>query len=388
MASIKKRANGRWRARFRDLEGKEHAQHFDRKADAQRWLDQVTADLVRGNYVDPRAGHVRFESFSTDWLAAQTFDESTREAVALRLRVHLLPTFGKLELRAIRPSTVQAWLRDRQETCAPRHVRVLLTNLSTMLSAAVDDGLIARNPFESGSVRAPKVEQNRIIPWTTDQVADVIGAHPNRYRAVPVVAAGCGLRQGEVFGLRVEDVDFLRRRVLVRQQVKIVNSRPTIAAPKGGKTREVPLADAVAEAISEQVRNYPTESGLVFVTRERKPIARTYYNPAIWKPALRSAGVEPSRENGMHALRHFYASVLLDAGESIRAVADYLGHSDPGFTLRVYTHLMPSSEDRARRRRGGPPRPGRESRGLLADSTSVRVVKAQVRYVPHQIYDI
>lgn len=50
----------------------------------------------------------------------------------------------------------------------------------------------------------------------------------------------------------------------------------------------------------------------------------------------------------MHALRHFYASVLIDAGESVRAVADYLGHADPGFTLRVYAHLFPASEDRAR----------------------------------------
>lgn len=51
----------------------------------------------------------------------------------------------------------------------------------------------------------------------------------------------------------------------------------------------------------------------------------------------------------MHALRHFYASVLLDAGESVRALASYLGHADPGFTLRVYTHLMPASEERTRR---------------------------------------
>jgi integrase len=51
----------------------------------------------------------------------------------------------------------------------------------------------------------------------------------------------------------------------------------------------------------------------------------------------------------MHALRHYYASVLLDAGESIKAVAEYLGHTDPGFTLRVYTHLMPSSHERTRR---------------------------------------
>ncbi|MFD3654130.1 tyrosine-type recombinase/integrase [Streptomyces sp. NPDC058620] len=54
-------------------------------------------------------------------------------------------------------------------------------------------------------------------------------------------------------------------------------------------------------------------------------------------------------EDGMHALRHFYASVLLDAGESIRALSSYLGHSDPGFTLRIYTHLMPSSEGRTRK---------------------------------------
>ena len=51
----------------------------------------------------------------------------------------------------------------------------------------------------------------------------------------------------------------------------------------------------------------------------------------------------------MHALRHYYASVLLDAGENVKALAEYLGHSDPGFKLRTYTHLMPNSKDRARR---------------------------------------
>ncbi|MCU7728995.1 tyrosine-type recombinase/integrase [Actinoplanes sp. KI2] len=51
----------------------------------------------------------------------------------------------------------------------------------------------------------------------------------------------------------------------------------------------------------------------------------------------------------MHALRHHYASVLLDAGESIRALAEYLGHADAGFTLRTYTHLLPTSEGRTRR---------------------------------------
>lgn len=88
-------------------------------------------------------------------------------------------------------------------------------------------------------------------------------------------------------------------------------------------------------------------------------VRRTDFNDRTWKPALVAAGVIPqprpgkrhqaAREHGMHALRHFYASVLLDAGENIKALSHYLGHSDPGFTLRVYTHLMPSSDARARK---------------------------------------
>jgi integrase len=349
VASIQKRPNGKWRARYRDPSGKEHAAHFDRKADAQRWLDQVTADIVRGVYVDPRAGRVLFGAFAREWLAAQTFNPSTREAVEVRLRVHILPTLGDMELGAIRPSTVQAWLRSRQEECSPRYVKTMLAHVSSILGAAVEDGLIARNPCASKSVKAPRAEQGRIVPWTADQVAAVVAAHPLRYRAVPVTVAVCGLRQGEVFGLRVQDVDFLRRRVLVRQQVKLLSGQPVLASPKGGKAREVPLPEAVAVALAERLRKFSAgPDGLVFTSRERRPLIRTYYNPHIWKPALQAAGIAPTRENGMHALRHFYASVLLDGGESIRTLAEYLGHADPGFTLRVYTHLIPSSEDRAR----------------------------------------
>ena len=77
-------------------------------------------------------------------------------------------------------------------------------------------------------------------------------------------------------------------------------------------------------------------------------LGRHDFNTYLWKPALATAGIQASRANGMHALRHFYASVLLDAGESIKALSEYLGHSDPGFTLRTYTHLPPNSEQRTR----------------------------------------
>lgn len=72
------------------------------------------------------------------------------------------------------------------------------------------------------------------------------------------------------------------------------------------------------------------------------------YNPYVWKLALIAAGVQPTRANGMDALRHHFASVPPEVAVSIRALAAYLGHADPGFTLRTYTHLMPNSEERAR----------------------------------------
>jgi integrase len=88
---------------------------------------------------------------------------------------------------------------------------------------------------------------------------------------------------------------------------------------------------------------------LMIYTRESKQIYRHSFNHHVWKPAVLAAGVgEPGRAEGFHALRHFYASSLLEDGVSVRALADYLGHADPAFTLRVYTHLMPSSHERAR----------------------------------------
>ncbi|HSJ43839.1 MAG TPA: hypothetical protein VK923_04050, partial [Euzebyales bacterium] len=154
------------------LGGKEHARHFRRKVDAQRWLDEVTADLVRGVHVDPRADQRSF-GFVGERLAAQTFDELTREAVESGLRRHILPTFGDMPLAAIRPSTVQAWVKGRSDELAPRTVRVLLANLSSLMGAAVEDGLVARSVCSSKAVRPPALDVEQVVPWTAERVQAV-----------------------------------------------------------------------------------------------------------------------------------------------------------------------------------------------------------------------
>jgi integrase len=294
------------------------------------------------------------------------FFATTREAVELRLRLHILPAFGDHELRALaqRPSIVQAWVRRLHKELAASYVRVIFANLSAVLQAAVDDdGVIGRNPCRVGSVKPPAPDRRRVVPWPVERVAAVAAGVPGRYRAIVPVGAGLGLRQGEAFGLAVEDLDFLRRVAHVRRQVRIVGNQLTFAPPKGGKDRDVPLPDSIALALAAHLEAWPAvvvtlpwrEPGgrpetarLLFTTRERTALARPYFNRHVWKPALEAAEVLAGRENGMHALRHHYASVLLEGGVNIRALADFLGHNDLGFTLRVYAHLMPSAEDRVR----------------------------------------
>ena len=261
MASIQDRRSERpdkgWRVRYRGADGRQRSQSFARKSDAVKFAATTEADLTRGSWVDPNAGKVTLKEFAEQWLAAQTFDAATREAVESRLRVHVYTHLGGIELRGIRPSTVQGWLRGRTGECAPRYVRVLLANLSAVLGAAVEDGLIAKNPARSAAVKAPAAPQGKVIPWPVEQVEAVVCAHPERWQAVPVLAVGCGLRQGEVFGVRVDDIDFLGRKVHVRQQVKMLRGKPVSAPPKGGKAREVPLPDVVAFALAESLRQWP-----------------------------------------------------------------------------------------------------------------------------------
>lgn len=366
MASVERRVrNGevRWYARWRDPEGRQRSKTFRRRVDADRFVTRIAADVYGGAYMDPDAGTVTFEQYAKEWLAAQTFDESTRQATEIRLRLHVFPVIGRHRLRDVKPLTIQAWLRGL-DGLARTYQRVIFSNVSSIFSAAVDDDRIRRNPCRAGSVRPPRIEPRKVEPWTPEQVLAVRAALPERYQIVATIGAGLGLRQGEVFGLSPEDVDFLRGLVMVRRQVKLVHDKQVFALPKNRKTRQVPLPAWVMDALAEYLTRFPARTielpedvtdgdalsvPLVVTTRESRAISRGYFNQRLWKPALVAAGLAPTRSNGMQALRHFYASVQLEGGTNIRALSDYLGHGDPGFTLRIYTHLMPSSTDAARR---------------------------------------
>ncbi|MEU0877587.1 site-specific integrase [Lentzea sp. NPDC005914] len=133
--------------------------------------------------------------------------------------------------------------------------------------------------------------------------------------------------------------------------------------PKRNKERQAPVSSGVLEQIDDhlelfevvpvalpwdQPNGQPVTVNLLITKEDDKPYSGDLFNKVVWTPAFKRAGLTyTNRQDGMHAMRHLYASILLARGESVKELAEFLGHEDPGFTLRTYTHLMPSSHRRA-----------------------------------------
>lgn len=345
MASIQKRPNGQWRARYRDAAGKEHARHFGRKVDAQRWLDEVTAAVVTGQYVDPRAGAVTFRQYAEEWRAIQAHRPGTADQVERHLRRYVYPSIGSLPIGQVRPSHVQAMLKRLEGDLSPATRAVTWRYVQTIFRAAVRDRRIVVSPCEG--VRIPRPMKPRVSPIPTETVQAIADAVPERYRALVILAAGTGMRQGEAFGLTVDRVNFLRRQIVVDRQLTSVNGgTPHFAPPKTeSSVRTIPLPTVVADALAAHLERFGTgPEGLIFTNELGAPLRRSAFGN-IWRAATARAGAQGVV---FHSLRHYYASVLIRHGESVKTVQDRLGHKSAQETLDTYSHLWPDADDRTR----------------------------------------
>jgi integrase len=345
MSSIKKRANGQWRARYRDPAGKEHARHFARKVDAQRWLDETTTAIVSGQYVDPSAGRTTLRQYAETWRTAQVHRPSTQARFEMLLRRYVYPTLGGKPLSTILPSDVQAWVSRLATDLSPNTVANAHSLLSSVLRAAVRDRRIVGNPCEG--TKLPRPETKRIVPLSTEQIAAITEAMPAELRALVTLAAGTGMRQGECLGLTVDRVDFLRRVLTVdRQMVTLVGQPPSLGPPKtSASVRTIPLPTVVVDALAAHLAVYPTDPGGLVFTIDGAPISRSRLWH-VWSKVVRDAGLPAGTV--FHALRHYYASLLIRHGESVKTVQARLGHASAGETLDTYSHLWPDSDDRTR----------------------------------------
>jgi integrase len=187
----------------------------------------------------------------------------------------------------------------------------LFNDVSMIFNAAVDDKKILSNPFAVRTVRRPKYEPTKVVPWSNDQRAKFRETIRDRYRITVDLGVGCGLRQGEIFAVGPDDVDSERGLLHVARQIKIVRNKPIFAPPKGAKIRDVPLPRSVAHRLGEHAKRFPpipitlpwgSSTGeprtvvLYLYTADLEPVKRSGFNQTAWKSALRAAGIEDSRQ--------------------------------------------------------------------------------------------
>jgi integrase len=356
-----------WQARYRDANGRSRSQSFDRRIDAERFLERNGADLQRGEWVDPRLRRSLFSDWADEWWATTVrLRPNTRRGYWLLLQNHVLPCFGERTIAAIDWMDVERFIADRLKAGhGAKHVREMVTVVSLIMKCAIKSNARKDNPAAGHELRVPRQRVRQAAMLTMEQVARLVACTLEPYRPAIWLLVFTGLRPAELCGLRVGDVD------LIRGVVHVSGTRSPVPAYDGGVREHV---DGLTKSEASQ-RSIPIPSWLcldlaamlatrgtplpkdahLFVNKDGHPLNRDTFRARIVRPALRAADLPDDFRT--YDFRHTHASLLIDDGANVLALAERMGHTDPAITLRTYGHLFEGVQEQLterldQRRRG------------------------------------
>jgi integrase len=335
MGNVQKRPSGQWRARYRDPFGKEHARHFRRRLDAERWLASVENAKHRGEWIDPALSRITVGEWAEKWLAAQVqLKPLTLERYRNIVRVQILPHWERLRLAEVTHADVVAWVAALQaDGYAAATIRQTHRVLSLMLALAVRDRRLAYNPAEG--VRLPRVSKREPLFLSHPQV-DQLAAACGGYELFVRLLAYTGLRWGEATALQVRRVDLMRRRLEVVRNAIDLGREVTYGSPKTHQHRSVPIPRSLVDELAQQVAGKQPDD-LVFTSSRGAALRNHNFRSRVFAPAAAAIGVPDLTP---HDLRHTAASLAVQAGANVKAVQRMLGHASAAMTLDVYAGLF------------------------------------------------
>jgi integrase len=334
--------SGRWQVRYYDQAGVRHAapRTFPSKADANRYLAQVEADLLRGAWTDPRLARITFgEWVERWWPITADLRPGTRTFYDYLLRRLLLPAFEETPLGRIDAMTVRSWLADLHEAgeVTPTTIAKAYRLLRRILNVAVEAGYLPRNPAAIKGAGLERAAEMRHV--SIPQLHALAEAVPGRYRALVLVAGYGGLRWGELVGLRRRRVNLTGARIQVVEQVAEVAGKFIVSPPKTAAGQRMVVLPAVAiTALADHLDDYaaPEPEGLVFPSGRGTYLQRSNFSRLVWRPAVQQLGLDGLR---FHDLRHTAATLAAAAGATTRELMERMGHTSPTVALR-YQHVM------------------------------------------------
>jgi integrase len=351
-----KQPNGRFWTRFR-VEGEYFQRRFDREAEGKAWERTVTADLLRGEYVNETRD--TFAEYAQMWmkLVGPRSAKSTMETRARTLRLHLLPAFGNRRLSKITRSQVQQFVNEKSEDYAPvTVVQGFYLMLVSIFQHAVDDRAIKETPCRK--IKLPEIEERPPNIPTPEQVEIMADAIAPRYQFAVWGAAAAGLRRGETLGLCESIIDFDRGNVDIVRQLQTYRDDDgkrykRLCPPKTKKsTRLIPVGNRFLDEARAHLDKWERGSNvhddgtfysdLVFSSRGGISVLTATFDQ-VWQ----TMQDKTTFDFRYHDLRHFYASALLRQGLSERTVADRLGHASTEL-LRIYAHAWHDDDVRTR----------------------------------------
>ncbi|GAC1545915.1 MAG: site-specific integrase [Acidimicrobiales bacterium] len=343
---IRKLPSGRWQARYPDGSGQDipAPETFASKGDAARWLVMVEADMARGQFIDPRAGRITFAQWAEQWLSrpGKRANSIVRDRQGLEV---FKPTLGPRPLSSITPMHVQAAVDARGREVSPATLVRDVAAVRAVLNAAVDADLLIRSPARK--IALPKVRPPDRQPLTAKELLRLADAVDARYRALVLVGGVLGLRWGESIGLRLCDIDFMRRTVTVAQVVEEVAGQLRVLpgqAKTAGSLRTITAPPFLIDALALHLAEYRPDADrgdLVFVG-PRGGILRRRFGERALRPAVLSAKLDPSLT--FHALRHVAMTALVDENVHPRVMQGRAGHATSKLTMELYAHVSQDAD--------------------------------------------
>jgi integrase len=352
MACIRKR-RGKWVVDYRDGGGVRRWRTFPTKREAEDHLAEIIpGSRQRRQTVVPVT--ITLDHYAERWLhlIASTVKPRTLTSYAGMLRLHLLPAFGAWRVQYLDKGTIKSLLADKLATGRSRNtVRILHATLRALLGAAVDDGVIPVNPAEKLGrhlrLVVPKaVRQEEIKAMTREQrqvFLTAVAKETPGYYALFVTLAGTGMRLGEALALQWDDVHLEAREIRVARSL----SRGRVDTPKAGHGRTVDTSQMLAEMLRQLerqraaelvARGWPTLPPWVFCTGAGTPMDESKVRRAM-RRVLDHAKLP--LHFSPHCLRHTYASLMLQQGESLTYVQRQLGHASINLTADTYGKWLP-----------------------------------------------
>lgn len=336
--NLRKLPSGRWQASFVGPNGKRRSapKTFRTKGEAERWLSLVEADLARGTWTDDRASRELFGNYARGWLRDNPkIGPRWRETCERNLRLHLA-SLAEIPLRAISHAGVREWHSAALRGSGGRtSIAQSYRFLRAVMNAAVREGAISRNPCQIPGAGSDRAKERPVA--TPGQVAAFVDAITPRYRAAVLLAAWCGLRRGEVIGLRRDDVDLNAGTVTVRRnRVELLETRRSFDGdPKtDAGRRTVSIPPHILHILREHMREYAGPER-VFIGRDGAPMRGDAVRQAFAR-ARAEVGIDGFR---FHDLRHTGQTLAAATGATLPDLMKRLGHASPAAANR-YLHAV------------------------------------------------